>query len=77
MRAARHMPGGFSCIVRCQRMLIRLSNHHASSMDAAMKPIAYCVPPVPPESGRFDVFMPKKPVTSVGGNKNAVMIDRI
>lgn len=61
----------------CQRILTRLSSHQASSTEAIRSATAYSVPPGPSAKGRLAVFMPKKPVTSVGGSRKAVMIERM
>ena len=59
------------------RIRARFSTNQASATEITMKMLAESVPPVPTVNGSSSVFMPKKPVTSDGGSRNAVISDRI
>ncbi len=62
--------------IASQIMPMRLRTIQARPMDEAMSMPAKLVP-LPSEKGSAPVFMPKKPVTSVGGSRKAVISERI
>ena len=53
------------------------NSHQAKPAEATISMKANNVPADVCVNGRFCVFMPKKPVTSVGGIRKAVRIDRM
>ena len=57
--------------------LVRRRSHHVSPPAAIASISAYHVPPSPVWNGMSLVFMPKKPVTSVDGSRQAGSTDSV